>query len=296
MVHEVGHALNLDHTAVNHALATDSNEANDDDIPTMYPEAINAEEQISPIEDDLVALAGLYPSNDFFVAGDASSGYCLVTGSLVDRYGEELRCAQVVATTADYSYNVSFVSGAYAPNVDNNSDGDTVDVADDTGDECLSNCGDFELYLRPSRSYSLLIADIDETFVGGSGISPCNDEQLPVCTQAMIDACDEAATDADCVACVVNETLVSISTDCTAGATVALGDVTTQSISLAYARPVTETEGESGGCSLRSEISARCGSASGGQNSKFKIQNIFCLIVFLWGVLILLARKRKCIV
>lgn len=221
MTHELGHFINLDHTQVNcttssldvtddsvHCQDSDGDDvcdnlcdnastSDDDDIPAMYPVSENAGEQISPMQDDIVALAGLYPADTF------TATYCHVTGTLLDSSGNELRCADVQATTDDPADSVAFVSGAYAVGVDNNGDLDSVDDG-----ECTSGCGDFELHLTPGKSYTVHVEPINSSFTSGSGISPCANDQLDT---------------------IVSEVIASISAQCTAGATVNLGNITTDS-------------------------------------------------------------------
>lgn len=198
MVHELGHMLNLDHTQINGELADTASTDDDTNIPTMYPVSENAAAQISPTQDDIVNLADIYPAATF------NSTYCLVTGTLLDSSGNPLRCADVQATTADVADAVAFVSGAYAPAVDGNDDGDTVDAG-----ECTSNCGDFQLYLTPGKTYTVAVAAINSSFTGGSGISPCANGQLST---------------------IVDEDVATITAgQCTAGGTLSLGNITTTS-------------------------------------------------------------------
>ncbi|MBF0105115.1 MAG: hypothetical protein HQM16_07280 [Deltaproteobacteria bacterium] len=237
MIHEMGHFMNLDHTQINDAFSSDDDAENDDELPTMYPVSISAGSQLTPMEDDIVAVSSLYPADSFFTSGNAASTYCLVTGTLLDRFGDEMRCADIQAIdSVDNTYNVAFVSGAYAPAVDGNGDGDSADTG-----ECTSACGGFQLYLRPGRTYALQAASINNTFIGGSGISPCANAQHVQCDSTITGRCTDNNTSTECRACVDNETLVDndnseviaakISAGCTAGATVALGDITGGSVS-----------------------------------------------------------------
>ena len=197
MVHELGHMLNLDHTQVN-ANLVDGSTDDDTYIPTMYPVSENAAAQISPMQDDTVALGTIYPSSNF------TSTYCHVTGTLLDEDSNPLRCADVQAKTSDDADSVAFVSGAYAPAVDNNDDGDTADSG-----ECSSNCGDFQLYLTPGKSYTISVKAINSSFTGGSGISPCANSQLST---------------------IVDQDIATVTgSQCTAGGTLSLGNLTTQS-------------------------------------------------------------------
>ena len=237
MVHEMGHFVNLDHSQINASLVSDGITSNDDSIPTMYPQSVNAEVQKTPMEDDKVALASLYPTSTFFTAGSASSDYCKVTATLKDQFGEAMRCADVqFVDSASDAFNVSFASGAYAVGVDNNADSDTVDSG-----ECTSGCGGVETYLLPGRTYTLNIKPFNSSFTGGSGISPCSNSQLTECTAAIIARCTDSDSSTSCSACVEDETITTndaaenistkITTECTAGATVSLGDISTTSVS-----------------------------------------------------------------
>lgn len=234
MIHEMGHFMNLDHTQLNSSLVSDGNSDNDDDIPTMYPQSVNASKQKTPMEDDHVAMASLYPTSDFFTAGSTSSNFCKVTGTLLDSSSREMRCADVqMIDSADDSFSLSFTSGAYAPATDDNSDGDTADSG-----ECDSGCGNFQFFLRPGRTYALKIKPINSSFTGGSGISPCVNSQLASCPN-------------NGKACVKDETLTTnaagetistkITNQCTAGATVALGNIVSNSTSILTASALTKS-------------------------------------------------------
>jgi hypothetical protein len=227
MVHEIGHMLNLDHDPINSALDSSF-------LPTMFPSAQDSAEQLSPNETDTTAMASLYPSSTFYTQGDTSSDYCFVDATILDRFGEEMRCADInFIHDTDDSLNVSFISGAYGVNTDANSDGDTQDSG-----ECTSGCGGVEAYLSPGSTYGMRSAKISSSFTGGSGVSPCSSSQLSLCTAANIVLCD--SSDTSCSACVANEALTTstngdiatlISSQCTAGAVVNLGSITTSSVS-----------------------------------------------------------------
>lgn len=197
ILHEMGHFLNLDHTQVNYELFTNSITSDDVDIPVMFPVSFE-DDQITPRTDDKAALGALYPSTSFLAAK------CLVTGTVTDSDGNALRCADIEAIAVDPADTVSYVSGSAAAAQDVNDDDDTVDSG-----ECESGCGDFELYLDPSKTYTLTILPIDENLVGGSGVGPCINAQLETITE---------------------QTLATITgTECMAGGTLNLGTIITGS-------------------------------------------------------------------
>ena len=241
MVHEMGHFLDLDHSL------------NNDDLDSqyyslMYPfvDLADPPTRTTPLEDDAVALASFYPASSFFTQGDSSTHYCKVTGTLLDNatFGNELRCADVRATTSDSTQNVDITSGVYAAATDNNDDGDTQDSG-----ECTDNCGDFTLYLQPGVSYTLAVASLDSSAVNGGGIGPCRSSQLAACTVLNINRC--TSSQSSCAACVNDETLTTntdgnnittlISAGCVAGGVVSLGNISTSSISTESAAGVSSS-------------------------------------------------------
>lgn len=224
IIHEMGHFIGLDHTQINAEFASDGDSSTNTDIPIMYP---FDEDQFDPEEDDIVALSTLYPSSSFFTSGDSSSTYCKVTGTLLDSSGNEMMCADVQAIDdSDDALNSAFVSGRLASGTIGNSDGDIVDKG-----ECDAGCGDFTLYLRPSRTLSLVrVRSINPVFINGSGIRPCVDAQLPNCDDVSGEACVEDET---LVTNTSGDNITSkINSECLAGATVALGNISTNSVSV----------------------------------------------------------------
>lgn len=200
ILHEGGHYVNLDHSQVNFDLWNNSSSVDDDDVPIMFPVSHDTTPTLNtPSEDDIAAMAALYPSTSFLAER------CLIVGDLQDEDGNAVRCADVQATTSDTADTMAFISGAKAVAQDLNNDGDTVDAG-----ECESNCGRFELYLDPEKiSYTLTVQPIFESFIVGSSVGPC--------VNAQADGIEE-------------EVIATITaTECVAGETYDLGDITISS-------------------------------------------------------------------
>jgi len=211
ILHEIGHLINLDHSQANETVLEATTEADQDDLPTMYPISYFPTGQRTPTQDDIIALGSIYPSSTL------SSNYCLVTGDLVDADDLPLRCADVVAETSSTDDTVSFVSGNNATATDDNTDGDTVDSG-----ECTDDCGHFQLYLTPGTDYTITVRPINSAFTGGSGIGPCSGEQLTT---------------------IEEESLSTVSgSQCVAGSVLDLGSLTTTSTGGVSAGSDSETD------------------------------------------------------
>lgn len=301
--HELGHFLNLDHSQVNRSVLSTSDTDDDDDLPAMYPVSIRPEDQVTPSQDDIIAMATLYP-------GDGLDNYCLVTGTLVDRGPTpddddntlgEVECVDVQATTSDTADSVAFVSGALGSGQDNNDDDDTVDYDETTGFECSSGCGDFFLYLEPGKEYTITANTIASGFTGGSGISPCANGQRSACSSLFETICygdsnaANCADDDDSTACVAcspciedDEVIATISaTDCVAGETLALGNLSTDSIGLATATAINDNLSSSGSTTTTSSSSSSGCSLS--QDAK-PTPHFTLLFIFL-GLLVMTRRQ-----
>ena len=258
----MGHFLGLDHSSVNNDTITDEIDDNETELPTMYPSFID-NTQATLHEDDITAMGSLYSESDFFVEDSSASDYCKVTGTLKDRFGEDMRCAAVqMVVSDDASLNTEFVSGMYAVDTDNNDDDDTTDDG-----ECTSGCGDFVFYLQPGQTYSMRTLKSPSSLINGSGLGPCRASQLPVCSAENLANCTDGDDSTDCDACVVNETLSTnsaaaniadaISSECVAGAVVALGNVTTSSVGL-ESDTSTSTSSTSGSSTGTTSASSGC--------------------------------------
>lgn len=198
IIHEMGHFLNLDHSQVNISKYNNGVDTDDADLPIMFPVSFETSAGLTPREDDKVSLGSLYPATTF------TSTHCLVSGTLLDKDGNELMCADVWAENGDSSDTVSFVSGSVAVATDKNDDGDVVDSG-----ECTSQCGYFEVFLKPGSDYTVTVKEIDSAFTGGSGVGPCLNGQKTT---------------------IKEEAIATVSTaQCTGGSTISLGSITTAS-------------------------------------------------------------------
>ena len=153
ILHEIGHALNLDHTQAN-IEAVERFEGGDaslaGEIPTMYP-VLYTEDQLVPHTDDVIALAELYPSQDY------AGSFCRIEGELAGADGQGLQGADVVARAKDSAYEWSdvrtFVSGVSYP----------AETA--SGKYILGG-------IVPDRGYIVGYRSISQSFTGGSSIAP----------------------------------------------------------------------------------------------------------------------------
>ncbi|MBI2345789.1 MAG: hypothetical protein HYV03_02670, partial [Deltaproteobacteria bacterium] len=90
VVHEIGHLLNIDHSALGQELEGSATPNAGLGVPTMYPRIV------TPLQDDLhlddiVAAASLYPNPDF------TAKFCAITGQLIGVDGKGFQGAMVIA-------------------------------------------------------------------------------------------------------------------------------------------------------------------------------------------------------
>ncbi len=263
--HEMGHFLNLDHTPLYENLFDDLDTDNDDFVPLMYPFLNNPNRDISPKQDDIMALATMYP------AANLDDSYCTVTGTLIDQAANELQCATISAIHLDKSESISFITGATAPGQILNGDNDRVDYnSTEQAFESTSARGFFTLRLKPDESYQITANAINTAFTDSAQVMPCRNDQHEECTDEILALCNDEDEATECEPCVANEILLttaeynSLYRDaCTPGATVELGVLSadnTDSISLETSLNLNGTEtvdgddddtaASSGGCQL----------------------------------------------
>lgn len=169
IMHELGHLIGLDHTAVNEELFSDclANGVDCERIPLMFP--ISSSQDIEPglHRDDEVSILSLY--------GDATweTDFCTLTGIIADSEGVPSQCIQLELTSFDNRETISSVSGTFVPFEDKDLDG-----LAGLG-ECLDDCGRFIFKgVDPRVSYTLKIKPIPADFVNGSSVGPCRSGQL----------------------------------------------------------------------------------------------------------------------
>lgn len=246
VVHEFGHMIGLDHSQVNEAAVFTATLADNTGIPLMYPSDFPME-AIVVTADDITSLAFVYPSSSF------TAERCLVTGTLLDTDGDPLRCADVQAVADDADETLAFVSGGTATAVDQNGDGDT----EDSG-ECDLACGDFSLYLKPGVNYTLTVRQINPDFTGGSSVGPCESAQR---------------TD------IVEEEIRDIGgADCTAGATLALGEIQTATVP-GESAPTDDEDDGAGGSAATADAGAGCALFASEADRRGKIHGCAVVLV-----------------
>jgi hypothetical protein len=150
LIHEIGHAIGLDHSQIQPGLANDGNPTNDDAVPIMFPTSTDAEQQNPPIArqlhgDDVAWLSELYPNGTF------ANSFGYLSGTLVTANGgTPLQGANVVAI-----------------NVTN---GDRLRYSC-VSDYLTEGTGAFKIPVPPGE-YKIYVEPIRSAFTGGSSVGP----------------------------------------------------------------------------------------------------------------------------
>lgn len=147
-LHEVGHAIGLDHSQIHRALANDGNTARNRFIPTMFPTNTDDDSYLTILNpDDRAWLSALYPNKYFKRAFGA------IGGQLVRPDGSPVLGANIIAidtkdAEAEMMHRYSAVS-----------------------DWLKQRNGEFAIPVRPG-TYRLIVEPVDPNFSGGSSVGP----------------------------------------------------------------------------------------------------------------------------
>jgi hypothetical protein len=157
-VHEFGHFIGLDHSALNAQEALDGDATNDDVVPTMFPQLVS-DKQATPHLDDIAALSTLYPTPEFV----ATTG--VIRGRVLFPDGSQFQGADVIARNVDDPRRmaVSSVSGFLHTGSTRGSD---------FGSHDPPLLGFYELSGLPPGKYTVEISSINSSFRGGSSVGP----------------------------------------------------------------------------------------------------------------------------
>ena len=154
IVHEFGHYINLDHSQINGELAFDNDVNNDDGLPMMFP---IASDSVTLHLDDIATVSTLYPGPDFATSTGSIEGEILLGNGTTPFQGANVIARRTVDPIRDA---VSYVSGAL---FSNNFGGGSDDPAFK---------GQYKITGLPPGDYTVEVEQVDQTFVGGSSLSP----------------------------------------------------------------------------------------------------------------------------
>ncbi|GEM_PF-4131892 len=202
MLHELGHALGLEHAQVNRDLIkvirsgqTRLTPQLAEAIPTMYPILIDTAMR-TPHTDDIQSMRHLYGTKNSphegtcSLEGDIQCVACQVNlrersedqNNFVVTSGPEtlaLPCVEVVAEHTDPSQSLAVMSGAEVSNTPSNFSPATGSASYDGPPDCLNGpdpggCGHFKMDgLVAGETYSIKIRQVASSLRAGSSISPC---------------------------------------------------------------------------------------------------------------------------
>lgn len=174
VVHEFGHSIGLDHTQINSEFVGNGINADDVNIPTMYPTDSDDNTVMSLLNpDDLAWVSKFYQSSSFALS------YGEITGTLVRADGSVVQGANVLAIRQDDPL---------------------LEVYSCVSDFLADGTGTFEIPVSPGE-YRLRIEPINPQFTGGSSVGPFAENggdlsfQQPVATKVFTDNIDVDAGD-----------------------------------------------------------------------------------------------------
>lgn len=144
IVHEIGHAIGLDHSQINtDALDSDAPQSIKDSTPLMFPYAVN--ELFSVTRDDASGASLLYPNNTELVNYGTIQGKVFRADGTTPVLGANVIARNINSPRLEA---ISCVSGY------------------------LDSTGSFTLFAVPPGNYRIEIEPISALFTGGSGVGP----------------------------------------------------------------------------------------------------------------------------
>jgi hypothetical protein len=156
MVHEIGHALGMDHSQINYTFAGNGDPDDDKFLPTMFPTSTDDDSSLIQLNpDDIAWISRLYPGTA------ASSHFGTLRGRIV-RAGADQKPV----------LGANVVAKAVHAGADSQ-----MDQYSCVSDYLMKRDGSFELHVA-AGSYRLRVEPIRPQFVRGSSVGPYADGPL----------------------------------------------------------------------------------------------------------------------